>query len=59
MSIAPISSKRIELSGAPNTGVGQTHNQHHICINSTSKLMEFTENDNTRLLSQIFSENKI
>jgi len=24
-SIAPISSKRIELSGTPNTGVGQTH----------------------------------
>ena len=24
-SIAPISSKRIELSGAPSTGVGQTH----------------------------------
>ena len=24
-SVAPISSKRIEFSGAPSTGVGQTH----------------------------------
>jgi len=24
-SIVPISSKRIELSGAPSTGIGQTH----------------------------------
>ena len=55
MSIALISSNII----APNTGVGQTHNQHDICINNTSKCTEFTENDTTRLPSQKCSENKI
>jgi len=34
-SIAPLSSKRIELSGASNTGVGQTHSAGTIQRSST------------------------
>jgi len=34
-SIAPISSKRIELSGAPTTGVGQTHSSGMMQSSST------------------------
>ena len=34
-SIAPISLKRIELSGAPSTGVGQTHSPGTMQSSST------------------------
>jgi len=35
-SIAPISSKRIKLSGAPSTGVGQTHSPGMMRSSSTT-----------------------
>jgi len=40
-SIAPISSKRIEISGAPSTGVGQTHSPGKMQISSTNDQMEW------------------
>jgi len=40
-SIAPISSKRIELSDAPSTGVGQTHSQGTMQSSSTNDWMEW------------------
>jgi len=39
-SIAPISSKRFELSGAPSTGVGQTHSPGTMQNSSTNDQME-------------------
>ena len=41
-SIAPISSKSIELSGAPSTGVGQTHSPGIMESSSTNDQMEWT-----------------
>ena len=40
-SIAPISSKRIKLNGAPSTGVGQTHSPCTMQNSSTNDLMEW------------------
>jgi len=38
--IVPISSKRIELSGVPSTGVGQTHSSGTMQSSSTTDEME-------------------
>jgi len=40
-SIAPISPRRIELSGAPSTGVGQTHSPSTMQSSSTNDQMEW------------------
>ena len=40
ISIAPISSKRIELSGAPSTRVGQTHSPSTMLSSSINDKME-------------------
>ena len=40
-SIVPISSKRIELSGGPSTGVGQTHSPGKMQSSSTNDQMEW------------------
>ena len=40
-SIGPISSKRMELSGAPSGGVGQTHSPGTMQSSSTNDQMEW------------------
>ena len=42
-SIAPISSKKFELSGQPSTGVGQTHSPGTMQSSSTNDQLETYE----------------
>ena len=41
-SIVPLSAKRIELSGAPSGGVGQTHSP--VIMQSSSTMIRWSEN---------------
>jgi len=47
--MAPISSKRIELSGAPSTGVGQTHSLGTMRSSSTNYQMEWKRRKDKRV----------